>query len=364
MNNLCSASGFILVFTILFLSASVLLISLVINRVMAYRQVSRHWVEREQARELARGGIDLAIAKLANLDAAQAKEADEKKAKTSGAPSKPRDTNTTEEKPESKIIKLLSLLNRWHRYPLTTALDGIDAELSIYITSEEGKINLVQVFDLTKKKIINEPSLDGNKVLSIVDKALKRELKRRKIELPPLAKQVEKTMTDAKLKIDDVTQFFAEKALSSTVELFFPRPMTKTMTLTDLFTVTGDTPFVTPILFSPSIAAVLGLTLPTQAVLDALSEEAKEALTSIERQKSIVWEHVWNNALKELYNKEFNAIPEAMRALFGAKFEPKNFSVVSYAKVGDAEQMMVAILSKNETAEDGKPFGITKIYTM
>ncbi len=60
--------GFVLILTMMVIATSALLISLVINRVSAYRHLSKVWIDVEKARLIARGGVEIAMSRLAQLD--------------------------------------------------------------------------------------------------------------------------------------------------------------------------------------------------------------------------------------------------------------------------------------------------------
>jgi len=348
-------NGFVLVFTTLIISMSVLLISLVINEVNAYRYMSTLWTTQEKARLVAMGGIEIAIAK---LNAADKKTSEAKQEKTPGL--------QTQKAKESPLIELLKLLNRWHSFTLVENVDGIDAECNIYITSEHGKFNIVQWYDPKEKKFIHVRNIDGKKAAEVLTERTRRFFERRKMEPVEFAKLILDYYKKTKHDIDDVTQLFTSKEFASHRDLLFPHPEKKGITLTDLFTVFTEDPFITPLLFSTSTQQLLGLSNPTQERW----EEAGQKIEAIAKQKNINWPEAWKSVVGELYGKDYSALDQAVRSLLSPQFEANVFSVVSYAKVGAFEQGVVAHIIKrskktaNDTGSDDNPYSIATFYVL
>ena len=72
-------------------------------------------------------------------------------------------------------------------------------------------------------------------------------------------------------------------------------------------------------------------------------------------------EHEGCLSVKDIYGKEFKALPKEIIPYLSTKFEPRAFSVVCYAKVGRIEQRLLAIL-KRTAAEKGDRITVKKIY--
>ena len=78
-------------------------------------------------------------------------------------------------------------LNRWQTFELTEEIDGLDGEIKLCITCEDGKLDLNQWYDFNKKKFIggegthrgkfnmkHAHSFDGKKIFKAVFAALKK----------------------------------------------------------------------------------------------------------------------------------------------------------------------------------------------
>ena len=68
MKTQCASHGFVLVTTLLILSLAVVLISFLINRSTVFFPLARITIDREKAKELALGGLQLALSQIAYAD--------------------------------------------------------------------------------------------------------------------------------------------------------------------------------------------------------------------------------------------------------------------------------------------------------
>ncbi len=358
--------GFVLVFTTLIISMSVLLISLVINEVNAYRYMSTLLTMQEKARLVAMGGIEIGIAQLASVDQ-KAKEA--KEAKTPGAQTQQtkKESRLAGSGPaESPLVALLQLLNQWQTFTLKEEVDGIDAECKVYITSEHGKFNVAQWYDAKEKKFVNIRTLNGQKAAEVLTELLRRFFERRHMKPVEFGKLITNYYKTAKHGIDDITQLFTSKEFAAHSDILFPHPDKKGITLTDLCTVFTEDPFITPLLFSQSTQQLLGLNNPSKERW----QDAGEKIEAVVKQKNINWQQAWKTVVGELYGKDYTSLPEAVRSLLSPQFEPNIFSVVSYAKVGAFEQGVLAVIVKqtkpasDESSADDNPYSIATFYVL
>lgn len=154
-------SGFILVLTLMILSMIVVLVTQLFQNSTIHFYFDRTMIEREKAKALAKGGIELAISQL-TIPKPEEKKSNEKSDAAA--------TKDSEEKKDPNIEllkKILPALNRWQSFALKEDVDGLDGEIKLCITCEDGKIDINQWFDFNKKKFIGEgdTSLDGKRYL-------------------------------------------------------------------------------------------------------------------------------------------------------------------------------------------------------
>jgi hypothetical protein len=383
--------GFILVLTTAIIATSVLLISLVINRVNAYRRLSTLWVDVEKARMLALGGVHIAMGQLAQLEPEKEKESKEKK--EGGDKGKKDD----EGKP---VDILLQVLNHWQTFTFKEKKEGVEGECSLYVTSEQGKINLNKLYDFKEKKWTGSKGpgqspaeqkgekeeekapgktgkLPSGKMLAdLLTERLKTSLEKSRKKPVSFGPVLEKFFKEHPAPLDDVSQLLTVKEIAGTQEHLFmvpdlAEPLAGGAWLTDLFTVAGapgGQVELNPLLLSRTLHYITGLQLPSKA---GLEKEGVKKLADLMKSSSINWESAWEPLLSTLFGKKYTALPESLRALFTPRFEATAFSVVSYGKVGSAVQKVCALIEKNkmdtetpdaQEEKDKQPFSIKKLY--
>ena len=110
---------------------------------------------KEKARMLTMSGLQIALAK---LGAPLEKKKDDKNKQESPPQDETKDTPAQQKgaagQQDISLLyqTLLPRLNRWQRFVLKEEIDGVDAEIRIAISCEEGKINLNQIYDFGKKQ--------------------------------------------------------------------------------------------------------------------------------------------------------------------------------------------------------------------
>ena len=315
-----SSPGYILVLTLMIISASVILVTRLINRSIGNKRQSRLLLDREKAKMIALGGIEIAISQLSLLD-----------------------TTTTTTTDQKLITKILENTNRWQNFSLNQAADGIDGELQLYITSESGKINLNTLYNFKDKKFIADNTFDGKKIVQLLAEKLKPTLGDTNF-----SEILERFLKGHAGPLDDVTELLTLKELKKFHENLFLKPQQK-IAVTDLFTVSSPTRELQPLLISASLGSLLGFKTPTQET-EKLIKERRELAKNYKAPAQ--WAQDWNKLLAPLYGKEYTSIPQEIRNLLKPKFEESHFSVVSYGKIGIITQKVYAILEKEKTSDD------------
>ena len=139
--------GYILFLLFSILSLCSVLISLYFSRVIIYRQLIQTNIKEQQCQQLAISCLDLGQ----SLLIPEQEEKKEGEAKT--AQETIQETLTSLQK---TLIKIFPYLNKEKSFDLKNNKDLINAQISLSIISEHGKLNLNSLYDFEKKKFINE----------------------------------------------------------------------------------------------------------------------------------------------------------------------------------------------------------------
>mgnify|MGYP000949842878 CR=1 FL=1 len=370
MKRVTARKGFIMITTLIVISLIVVLIGYLINRSSSYVPYIKTMIDHEKAKELALGGIQMAISQLAYADVVDEKNADDKDKKTPSQPQNKQDQDAQlqqtqpPQKPQDKgsahakqfLKTLLPILNTWQTFKLDPVKDGIEGEIKICIMSEDGKINLNELYDFSKH--------------TFVVKGLEEFLNKiKKIgEGPSAFEGIRGNFKERDSRLRDVTELITIKAFESfKLRIFYDEnAVTKSgkegapLYLTDIFTIWSTQRGIDPWLISPSISAMLGL----EKEKDKKSF-AESALKSFK--VSYSWPADWNTIFAKLYKKDFASLPKDIQGLLRTSFGPETFSVLSYGKVGDITHRLFAILVHDTTDRQEKgpaKVHIKKLYRM
>ncbi len=348
-------SGFIIVLTMMLIATSVLLVSLVINRVSAYRRMGSLWTDREKAKMIALGGIEIAISQLAQLDKKDEKNKKEKpqgSAHEKSAESSKQDVAKKDaEKAKALVNVLFTTVNKWQTFPLKTDVEGIEGECSLYVSSEQGKINLNGLYDVKKKKFVTMGTVDGKKFCDFISEKLKPLLERQKQKPIELTNLLENFFKNHQA-LDDVTELFT----TNMQELpLFREPEGKNIAFNDLFTVMASKNTLDPFAFSTSLNRIIGVNRT-----DDVKKIPVEELFKLSQQQKIEWEKAWSPLFATLYGKDYSGLPAEIKPFLATRFETTLWSVVSYGKVGTVTSKVYAIIEKSKNPDE--PFQIKKIY--
>jgi hypothetical protein len=351
-------SGYILTLTLMIISLLVVLITYISFKSSAFVPLSRAMINRQKAYALALSGVHIACAQLAQEHkkaAQQAPEASEKEHKSKNDP---------KEQATALLKDLLPIKNRWQHFNLKKAADGLNGTISICIVSEEGKLNINQLFDYKKQKFVGEGSAKGDakKMFQKLFDALKPHLNN-----TDLFPAFEKFLKERQYKLRDVTELLTIKEFEIFKKNVFYEPSDqgesekRPVYLTDIFTVWSGKPTVEPWLFSDSISALLGLkradgkeSIPKAQIDDALKKFKVQTN----------WSTDWDHVLAPLYGKKFNTLPQGIDAFIATTFGPSTFSVLSYGKIGSMTQKVLAIIERTVSSDDDAQINviIKKIY--
>ncbi len=345
-------SGFILPLTLSIIGLAIALVVYMVNNGRAFTPAARMMIEREQARMLARSGIEIAMSQLSIPD----KKEEQGGKKAAEAPSKEgaKEAEVSENKDTKQEETLFSFvvprMNVWQLFPLKRTTEGLQGEIGICIMSEEGKLDLNELYDPVKGELVD------SSLSSIIDEAF-RGLEK-SIDRSELRKAFEEKLKERKRKWDDVTELLTIKEFDGFKDKIFYDPPEKnaskeakpSLYLTDVFTIWSGKKTVQPWLFSEGLRSLLDLPSAQSMAM----EEKKKIIAEIAKTvpAALAWPDGWNKYLKTWYRKEFAALPKGIDKLLDTKFEPAIFSVTCYGKVGKTTQKAFAILERTKAADE------------
>lgn len=348
-------SGFILVLTMMLLSIMTLIVSQLFHQGTIYVHYDQAMINREKAKQLAYGGIQLAVSMLSiemQKTTTQAAGADEKK----------------QENPEKKLLqKILLSINQWQRFELHDQVDGLNGSVELYIACENGKLDINQLFDFEKKKFKGEgqPQADIRKILQELFAGMKKFTGDK-----DLFEVFEKFLKQRQYKLDDVTELITIpefQNLFKTTIFYQPETPQKTgspkkeLFLTDIFTVSSGQMKMQPWLLSSAIQSILGLKKIDLGPAEKRDQRVAE-LTKDFKQVSSVQE-LWEKQLQVVYGKDLKSLPKQSELLLNTVFEPTVFSVISYGTVGTITQKLCAIIAKRKDIQHNREeITIKKLY--
>ena len=305
---------------------------------------------RQKARLLARGGIAFAQSQLGKIVAVEQDKKDPQK-KTS----KP-----TEQQEAVALLKdILPVINRWQHVDFKFEKDGIDGSIQFFIACEDGKLNINELFDFKAKKFKNDKKGEQS-VKAILSKLLGPVEKRMKT--PELIATLEAVLAKRGYPLNDVTELLTHKNFTEFKHTQFMVPAKNSndhadkipaFILTDLFTTHTQNMAVEPWLFSSSVKRLCGM-----SVVDDLVKTTKDNDGIVEMLKKFKlksnWSSDWDEQLKQLYGVAVNQLPKGFTELFTKTFEPRIFSVIVSATVGENTQRLYAILERIKKSQDTK----------
>jgi hypothetical protein len=236
-------------------------------------------------------------------------------------------------------------LNRSKSYVLQEQIEGIDAEVKLCITSEEGKININSLFDFKEKKINKDFPIDE------FSKALE------KYQIKGFKAFIEQFFKKRQKPLDDILELnneeYVKKAFGDNI---FYRPPEydketekKVLYLTDLFTVFTDSMLVNPFVLSDSFSIVLDF----KRAIAQPEEERNKQIATIEKQKkeSFSWDADWKSILQPLYQKPY---PPFLVKLFESNPKMRIFSLFCTVTVQGVQTTVYAVLSRSLRVQDEK----------
>lgn len=368
--NQKNKSGYILVLTLIMMALATAIVTRLFYQGSAFLPLANLAIERQKAKNLALGGVQLALSKLNSLPKV---DLDEQKK----APKK--------SKEQQFLMQVLPIINQWEVVNLNQEVDGIDGKIQFCLSCENGKINLNQLYDFNQHIFsdLNVQKKDSNlqdkvKKTSGHEEALRLLL----MQIGKITKQEEdfKNALDAlisflskrKYQLLDVTELLEIPAFAYFKTHVFCEPpklndqdrdsyVQKSIYLTDLFTVSTASSKLEPWLLSDSMITILDF--PKAGASDIMKRTAAVNEWVKEFKVNSQWQTAWDKTAGLMYGVNFNAVPKPAVNLFENKFNPKFFSVLSYGTVGNITQKVCAII-KSQTQGKTASFVVEKLYSI
>jgi hypothetical protein len=360
-NERSARPGYILLLTLLMLAASVMVVTYISTRGSAYLPFMQTMVDREKAKFIVLGGVQVAIAQLS-------KKAEPKK--EAGSPSSPVKPGPQASSAEQNDIQLLTdilpTINRWQQFSLKEEIDGVNADLKICLMCENGKININNLYDFEKKEFVGKEI--GKTIAQAIFTRVQEEM-----GISDLFPAFERFLKGRTTKLVDVTELFTNNDFLPFKRYQFYDPPTQEKNksqgtkrpfyLTDIFTTHTKKIHIQPWLLSDSLSGILGLKRATAEDAAQRKKIVGDWLKSFKHSSN--WGADWNKILKPVYERELQSLPKGIESVFDKVFEPVVFSVLVHGTVGTVTQRIFAILerSKRDKAADaGYEVTIKKIY--
>ncbi len=221
--------GFVLVMALFIISLGSVLVTSLLQRAIAFDRLHRVLVKQQQARLLALNGIEIARAQLSNPLEIDKKNVD-----------------------QNLVPFLYNGLEQ--TFKLITEKDGIDGEIKLYITCEEGKINLNRAYDFQQKQFVKlDKEQDAQTVLALGDKDIQQ-----KFSLENFAQSIGQLFQKRGKPLEDITEIVTPK-FSGDIFYVINSEDKEHKALTDLFTVASSEFKIQPLYISSSLAQLLQL---------------------------------------------------------------------------------------------------------
>jgi hypothetical protein len=254
------------------------------------------------------------------------------------------------------ITRLLPLLNRWTELVLQKTVDGIDGTIHLYVTSEEGKININTAYDFKKKAFIaggQAPStyIDDQKKLvmsacQLLEKAYK---------VTGLFEKLEKFLKTFDGPLNDISDLLAVPGFEPFCEAVFPNFLhdtEKQLYLADIFTVVGNRTKLNPWFLSRSVKQLCGIKEQSGEVdkeNQKIDQLVKQFLRTVPD-----WEKEWKKIFAQKYHKTVQQLPKGILGLFDANCMPQFFTVISVGQVNNTSYSLIAFIEVIETRRNNQ----------
>ena len=352
--NSTRQKGFMLLLAIIFIAATILMVTKLAKNSNVYMHYVRTVYDRDRAQIATLNGLDIALAQLNFMPEKKDEKSDKK------------------ESPEQSFIKQVGpLLNYWQSFILTEEKDGVDADIKICISAESGKLNINSIYDFKEKKFIAEAGKKPEEVKKTYQEFFS---KLEKFTGKNLFQAFENVLKKRKYPFNDVTELLCDKLfLEVFSDKILPEPKKmdsekgdgdglKKIFLTDLFTIwpEGDRK-INPWVLSQNMCVLFGLNPLVAKNLEGQRQNSKEWTAAFKPKAN--WQIEWNKTLALKYKKDVQVLPSWFFDILSKNVSTTIFSVVCCGKVGQIEQKLLVLLQRESVKENGTgEFRVKRFY--
>ena len=270
---------------------------------------------------------------------------------------------------------LLFVQDRWQTFILTYDADGIDAQLDVCISCEDGKLNINEMYDFKKHTFAQTPFASTKDFFEFLGTSTKPFTKNKN-----MFEGLEEFLKKREEPLLEVTQLLQGKNLDEFKDFIFYVPKEEPSTtpqekqevkeqndkkqklyLADLFTVETKTHRLNPWALSHSLKLILKIKPRNFITEESYKKEIEELVEKIPSLDEIALSRDWDTYLKPIYKIDFQSLPKEVVPFLSTKFEPRLFSVLCYGKVGHITQKLLVLLERMRTKE-GESISVKKMY--
>jgi hypothetical protein len=123
-------------------------------------------------------------------------------------------------------------------------------------------------------------------------------------------------------------------------------PLNQNLAIQDLFTIWTDNAKIEPMLLTDSLCCILGIRRPRADDAKKYKERFKKVAMEFKDDWGKDWDANWK-FLESIYDNKPKELSN-IKDILVEKFDPKVYSVLSYAKVGQVEQRVLAVIKEIE----------------
>lgn len=354
-----ACNGFVIPLVLLLISIITVLVIGIYQRGSTFVPYMNVVIKREQAKMLALSGVQVAMSQLAQPRGFDEKQKpDERKDQQKQAAQQP----SAQQQAKDLLFELLPTLNQWQTFALKKSIDGIDGKIQIALSSEDGKIDINNIYDFTRRRFVGEGQTTGDwkKVMQYVCKQIQKKMKISE----DLFESFEKFLKQRHYKVNDATELLPLDAFKQFARtIFYAPPKTKNESdrpfyLLDIFTVYGSQQ-LQPWLLSDSIRGIFQMKRVEPIDEKKKKEMIEEVLKKFSLNITIAKD--WNTLFQPLYGIELKRLFKGIEPLFASSFDPRIFSVVSYGVIGDMTQRVFAVLERVRHVDKAKTWYDVKV---
>ncbi len=338
IKNPIMTCGFILPTTLLMIALSTIILTYVITRSSVYIPYMQTMIDRQKASQLALGGVQIVMAEIG----------------------KPYETDankkTAAQLEETTLFfsRIMPLIYQDQTFTLQGAMGDLGS-IKICISSEDGKIDINQIYDYDKHIFKGEGQAKGDwkKIMQYVCERIEQIMGGKN-----LFRSFEKFLKERQYACNDVTELLTIKEFAIFKEAVFYDSM-KTerkdrmmpLYLTDIFTVDGSGATIEPWLLSHSMVRILEFAdiYNNEKDRDTLN---RSIVQKFSRENN--WQTMWNRKLGMIYGKELQSLPKGIDSMLNTQFLAKRFAVVSQGTSRSVTQRLLAVIEVNTQTSNNK----------